>query len=108
MSDAHEHPEPRDLPRARPAADLGARPRTHFIAIALWASFLGAIPMLLTWLVLLPDDASAALGIEEVSFGFFLCWIAALLPAVLALLLSARTAARHAPAPIEHDHEQAG
>ena len=85
---------------------LGSRRVLRLLAIALWASFLGAIPMLLTWLLLLPEDTAVHLGVGELSFGFFLCWLAAMVPTAIALLLSQRGVPRVARAVPEPGHEQ--
>lgn len=90
MSDDHasEEVQAEALLRQAAAKGLGSRPGARLVAISLWASFLGAIPMLLTWLLLLPEEYAATLGLAELSFGFFMCWLAAAAPAAIAALLT--------------------
>lgn len=107
-----DDPTSEDVPaeallRHSAAKGLGSRPGVRLVAIALWASFLGAIPMLLTWLLLLPEEYAAQLGVAELSFGFFMCWLAAAAPAAIAVLLThAGSPAVPLPpeAPNEHLH----
>jgi hypothetical protein len=67
---------------------LGSRTRLRLLAVTLWASFLGGIPILLTWLALLPDDVAAGLGIADLSMAFLLWWVAAAIPTSIGVLLT--------------------
>ncbi|TAJ52570.1 MAG: hypothetical protein EPN60_02710 [Nevskiaceae bacterium] len=109
MSDDHTSEEVQAdvLLRQAAAKGLGSRTGARLVAITLWASFLGAIPMLLTWLLLLPEEYATKLGLSELSFGFFMCWLAAAAPAAIAVLLThAGSPAVPLPpeAPNEHLH----
>lgn len=101
MSEHDPHPEPdaETLVREAAARGLGSRRCARQFAVTLWASFLGAIPMLLLWWLMLPSEYAFGFGWHELSWSFFLCWLAAAFPASMAIALSGPSGAKHEPRP---------
>lgn len=98
--DAEEGPRHR---RRLARRALGSRLRLRLVAVILWAGFLGAVPMLLSTWLLLPQHSALRLGMAELSEGFLLCWLAAMIPAAIGAVLAAPLAARVPPG-----HDMAG
>lgn len=70
------------------ATSLEARQaRLRLLAVTLWAGFLGAVPMLTMLLFALPPIWPDLLAMGALSKAFFLCWLLALLPALVTGLL---------------------
>lgn len=82
---------------------LGSHHRLRLVAVMLWAGFLGAVPMLLSVWLLLPQASALQLGMAELSIGFLLCWLAAMIPAAIGAVLAAPLAAS-----LPRGHDMAG
>jgi len=80
-----------DSPAARPEAAAGVldtRRRLRLVAITLWTGFLGAALTVVTAVALLPPGVTHELGWAELSIGFLVSWVLAMVSISLALMLA--------------------
>lgn len=68
---------------------LGSRPRLRQFAVVLWASFIGAVLIQLTWLAQQPGPMTGRLELAELSLAFLRWWLVAAIPTWIGVVLSA-------------------